>query len=78
MENKTHLKLKSGYITSPNIAIVKYWGKIDTESIIPLNTSLSFTLNPDDLSTTTKITLSSKYKENLFFLNDKPSILNKR
>ena len=40
-----------------NIALVKYWGKIDEEFIIPANSSLSITINSDDLCTTTKVTL---------------------
>ena len=32
--------------TSPiNIALVKYWGKIDEEYIIPCNSSLSITID---------------------------------
>jgi diphosphomevalonate decarboxylase len=44
--------------TSPiNIALVKYWGKVDEELIIPANSSLSITINKDDLCSKTKITL---------------------
>jgi len=38
-----------------NIAFVKYWGKLDEELIIPLNNSLSMTLNTDDLCSKTTV-----------------------
>lgn len=40
-----------------NIALVKYWGKIDDEKIIPANSSLSVTLDSNDLASTTEIYL---------------------
>lgn len=49
-------------ITSPNIALVKYWGKYHDDLIIPINDSISFTLNSEDLSTTTTISFS-KFNE---------------
>lgn len=40
----------------PNIALVKYWGKVDEELILPVAGSLSMTL--DDFPTTTTVTLA--------------------
>ena len=37
--------------SSPNIAIVKYWGKSDERNILPLNSSVSVTLSSDDIRT---------------------------
>lgn len=34
----------SAYKTTPNIALVKYWGKRDAELNLPVNSSLSLTL----------------------------------
>jgi len=38
-----------------NIAVIKYWGKRDTKLILPTNSSLSVTLDQDDLRSTTTI-----------------------
>jgi diphosphomevalonate decarboxylase len=46
-----------------NIALVKYWGKIHEELIIPANSSLSITIDKKDLSSTTKVILLDKDSE---------------
>jgi diphosphomevalonate decarboxylase len=38
-----------------NIAFVKYWGKLDEDLIIPINNSLSMTLNTNDLCSMTEV-----------------------
>lgn len=38
-----------------NMAVIKYWGKRDSTLILPLNSSLSTTLNQEDLKTVTTI-----------------------
>ncbi len=43
--------------TAPNIALIKYWGKSDEELIIPLNGSISITLDSNVLSTKTSLLL---------------------
>lgn len=44
--------------TSPiNIALVKYWGKLHEDHIIPCNSSLSLTINKQELQSKTKIIL---------------------
>lgn len=40
-----------------NIAVVKYWGKVDEKLVVPLNNSISMTLNTDDLCSTTTVEL---------------------
>ena len=50
-----------------NIALIKYWGKIDSELHIPQNNSLSLT--QDAFYTDTKVTFSNDLKEDEFYLN---------
>eukprot|EP01095_Lingulamoeba_sp_RSL-Kostka_P010678 TRINITY_DN388_c0_g1_i1.p1 TRINITY_DN388_c0_g1~~TRINITY_DN388_c0_g1_i1.p1 ORF type:complete len:424 (-),score=136.36 TRINITY_DN388_c0_g1_i1:220-1470(-) len=69
----------SGYsvtCTAPvNIAVIKYWGKRDVKLNLPLNGSISGTLNQRDLKTTTKITISESFKEDKMELNGKEESL---
>lgn len=44
-------------ISPINIALVKYWGKVDEQLIIPTNNSLSITLDKKDLCSRTRVTL---------------------
>lgn len=43
------------YRVAPNIALIKYWGKLDSSQLIPLSSSLSLTLSIEDLYTETEI-----------------------
>jgi len=45
---------------APNIALIKYWGKSDQSLILPLNGSLSITLDNNVISTRTTIMLLSQ------------------
>jgi diphosphomevalonate decarboxylase len=45
---------------APNIALVKYWGKKNEDLIIPLNSSLSVTLDKNVLKTKTSVLLIKK------------------
>ncbi|WP_026684853.1 diphosphomevalonate decarboxylase [Heyndrickxia coagulans] len=55
-----------------NIALIKYWGKRDEKLFLPMNSSLSITL--DRFYTTTKVAFDSALKADVFFLNGKPAI----
>ncbi len=62
--------MKSSYQTSPNIAIVKYWGLKSEKLNIPANGSISFTLGKN-LRTATTVEFSSSFKEDSAALNGK-------
>jgi diphosphomevalonate decarboxylase len=48
--------------TSPtNIAVVKYWGKRDVQLNLPINSSVSVTLDQSDLKTITTVTASTAF-----------------
>ena len=43
-----------------NIALIKYWGKVHETLIIPANSSLSITIDSNDLSSKTMIQVFDK------------------
>ena len=51
-----------------NIAVIKYWGKRDTELILPINSSISGSLNRRDLCATTTVMASPKFSEDRYGL----------
>ncbi|GAQ91371.1 diphosphomevalonate decarboxylase [Klebsormidium nitens] len=57
--------------TPTNIAVIKYWGKRDEALILPLNSSLSVTLDPNDLAATTTVAISPAFEEDKLWLNGK-------
>jgi diphosphomevalonate decarboxylase len=52
-----------------NIACIKYWGKKDVGLNTPINSSVSVTLNQDDLKATTTVTASPAFTEDALWLN---------
>lgn len=50
-----------------NIALIKYWGKKDQQLIIPMNNSLSLTL--DAFYSETQVTFSKDFTEDSFYLD---------
>ncbi|CAH0561340.1 unnamed protein product [Brassicogethes aeneus] len=58
-------------IAPVNIAVMKYWGKRDEDLILPINDSLSATLNTNFMCAKTTILASPDLKENKFWLNGK-------
>lgn len=46
------------WVTTPNIAVIKYWGKRDAAAMAPLNSSLSIALGADALRTLTTARLA--------------------
>lgn len=65
-------------IAPVNIAVIKYWGKRDTELILPTNSSLSVTLDTADLHTRTTVHVSPEFDGDKFWLNGVEEALNKR
>ncbi|KAG9459002.1 hypothetical protein H6P81_003510 [Aristolochia fimbriata] len=54
-----------------NIAVIKYWGKRDETLILPINDSISVTLDPDHLCTTTTVAVSPAFQSDRMWLNGK-------
>ncbi|XP_028548821.1 diphosphomevalonate decarboxylase MVD2, peroxisomal isoform X3 [Dendrobium catenatum] len=54
-----------------NIAVIKYWGKRDENLILPINDSISITLDPDHLSATTTVAVSPSFEKDRMWLNGK-------
>jgi diphosphomevalonate decarboxylase len=54
-----------------NIAVIKYWGKSNEDLNIPVNSSLSVTIHPEDLCTTSTICVHQDIQEDEVWLNGK-------
>ncbi len=65
------MHLTACYQSSPNIALIKYWGKYDEDYILPINDSLGLTLDPHDFHTKTSITFSQQFDSDKLILNNK-------
>ncbi|XP_057334049.1 diphosphomevalonate decarboxylase [Microplitis mediator] len=66
-------------IAPVNIAVIKYWGKRDEDLILPINDSISLSLDTQQLCTKTTVMASPNFKENKIWLNGREeSINNKR
>jgi diphosphomevalonate decarboxylase len=70
-KNQPHQKFYVTCSAPVNIAVIKYWGKKDEQLIIPLNSSISATLDQKDLRTVTTIMASKEFSENKMWLNGK-------
>lgn len=72
MPKETVVKPSTVTCTAPvNIAVVKYWGKRDEDLILPINSSLSVTLDQDQLKTTTTVASCRSFQEDRIWLNGK-------
>ncbi|GAJ26124.1 diphosphomevalonate decarboxylase [Liquorilactobacillus sucicola DSM 21376 = JCM 15457] len=58
-----------------NIALIKYWGKKDQELILPMNSSLSLTL--DHFYTDTEVYFDQALKQDVFYLNEEKQNVSK-
>ncbi len=64
------MKQQSKARAHTNIALIKYWGKRDNKLFLPMNSSLSLTL--DAFYTETSVELSDSFEADSFILNDQP------
>jgi len=71
-------RVRSSYRVSPNIALIKYWGKYDEDLILPLNSSFSLTLSEEDLYTETEVIYSPEFKADALVLNGKEDKITQR
>src|SRR3990167_938221 len=55
--------MKKTAVACANLALIKYWGKVDFEKRLPTNDSLS--VNLDNLTTATTVDFSARYKKDL-------------
>ncbi|HUT82908.1 MAG TPA: diphosphomevalonate decarboxylase [Candidatus Bathyarchaeia archaeon] len=60
--------MKATAKANSNTALIKYWGKKNEELIIPMNNSISLTI--DSLSTITTVEFSHDYLKDIFILNN--------
>jgi diphosphomevalonate decarboxylase len=51
------------------MAVIKYWGKRDEKLILPLNDSLSLTLNQKNLFSKTTVVLDENFEKDELWLN---------
>ncbi|XP_043463230.1 diphosphomevalonate decarboxylase [Leptopilina heterotoma] len=65
-------------IAPVNIAVIKYWGKRDENLILPINDSISATLDTEQLCAKTTIMASPDFKKDQIWLNGKEETINKR
>jgi len=64
-------------ISSPtNIALIKYWGKRDAKINLPINSSVSVTLNQRDLRTVTTVSASRSFSRDRLWLNGEEEDVN--
>lgn len=61
---------RASALATPNIAVVKYWGKRDEDLILPCNSSLSFTMD-ETLKTITEVEFAPGISETTLVLDGK-------
>lgn len=75
--DQTMDQLSTVTCTAPvNIAVIKYWGKRDSKLNLPINSSLSGTLDQADLKTETTASFLPDGGKDSIFLNGKEEDIN--
>lgn len=54
-----------------NIAVIKYWGKRSTALNLPINSSVSVTMDTDQMRTVTTVYAAPDVEEDALWLNHK-------
>lgn len=73
------MSIKVANATAPvNIATLKYWGKRDSKLNLPTNSSISITLDQQDLRTLTSAAASETFQKDRFWLNGEENKINAR
>lgn len=57
-------------VGTPNMALIKYWGKRDEKLTLPTNSSISITLD-ETLNTKTSVAFSKSFKEDSLYIDGK-------
>lgn len=65
--------MKSTFLATPNIAVVKYWGKRDNVLNLPDNGSISVTMD-ETLKTITTVEFDERLNDDALFLNGKAAL----
>ncbi|KAH0535416.1 diphosphomevalonate decarboxylase [Cotesia glomerata] len=65
-------------IAPVNIAVIKYWGKRDDDLILPVNDSISLSLDTKQLCTKTTVMASPNFKEDKIWLNGREESMNNK
>jgi len=63
--------MKSTAIANSNIALIKYWGKANEELFLPMNSSISMTL--DNLQTICTVEFSEDFEKDIVEINNQPA-----
>lgn len=66
---------RATFQATPNIALIKYWGKRDDDLILPTGSSVSITLD-ENLTTRTTVSFSETYTEDELWINNHKVDLN--
>ncbi|MGC8496340.1 MAG: diphosphomevalonate decarboxylase [Candidatus Micrarchaeia archaeon] len=70
MDNHIESDVVYTAIATPNIALVKYWGKRGDGSLnLPNNSSVSFTLSENTLNTKTSVAIAPNINEDMIYIN---------
>ncbi len=71
MADSAYPPVSATHTAPSNIACIKYWGKRDIQANTPINSSVSVTMNQDDLKAITTVVASPAFEKDRLWLNGK-------